>query len=70
MLNKLAPATKAVAAFVGSVATALLGLYGPDTTIGHVLTIVVAVATALAVFQFPNTPEVVDMESHLEDTNP
>ena len=46
-MNKLAQKAKAIAALVGATATALLGVYGPDTQVGHILTIVVGVATAV-----------------------
>ena len=38
-------------ALIGVVATALLGVFGPDTQVGKVLTIVVAIATAIASFK-------------------
>jgi hypothetical protein len=49
-------AAKAYIALVGSVATALLGIYGPETDAGHILTVIVAVATAVATFAVPNRP--------------
>jgi len=55
-MNKLAQKAKAIAALVGATATALLGVYGPDTQVGHILTIVVGVATAVATFAIPNAP--------------
>jgi hypothetical protein len=47
-------AAKAYVALVGAVATALLGIYGPETEVGHWLTVIVAVSTALATFAIPN----------------
>lgn len=45
---------KAIAAFVGSLTTALLGIYGPDTSFGAALVVVAAVATVVATYQVPN----------------
>lgn len=45
---------KAYVALVGAIATALLGIYGPETEIGQVLTVIVAVATAVATWTVPN----------------
>jgi hypothetical protein len=45
---------KAYAALVGSVCTALVGIYGPDSDLGKVLTAVVAVCSAVAVWRVPN----------------
>lgn len=45
---------KAVAALVGSVATALTGLCAADSTVGRVLVVVLAVATAVATYAVPN----------------
>jgi uncharacterized membrane protein YidH (DUF202 family) len=45
---------KAYAALVGAVATALLGLYAADTQLGRILTVVAAVATAVATYAVPN----------------
>lgn len=47
-------AAKAYVALVGAIATALLGIYGPDTQVGQILTVVVAIATAIATFAVPN----------------
>ena len=52
MTNPLA-AAKAYAALIGAVATALLGIYSDGQT-GHLLTIVVAIATAVATYSVPN----------------
>lgn len=49
-------AAKMVVAAIGATATALLGVLGPDTTVGHVLTVVAAVATTLGVYLVPNAP--------------
>lgn len=47
---------KAYAALLGAVATALLGTYATGSTLGDVLTIVVAIATAVGTWAVPNTP--------------
>ena len=49
---------KAYVALAGSVATALLGVFAADTTVGLVLTCVVAVATPIATWRVPNAPGV------------
>lgn len=53
-LDKVVPYLKAYAALLGSVCTALLGVYGPDTQLGHILTVAAALATAVATFAVPN----------------
>lgn len=45
---------KTLAALVGTIATALLGVYAADTEIGKVFTIVAIIATAIATYSFPN----------------
>ncbi|VXC42901.1 hypothetical protein [Nocardioides sp. AX2bis] len=50
------PYLKAYAALVGSLATAMLGIYAPDTVAGQVLTVAVALTTAIATFAVPNIP--------------
>lgn len=45
---------KAIAGLVGGVATALTTVYAPDTTVGHVATVVAVVATAVGVWAVPN----------------
>jgi hypothetical protein len=47
---------KAYIALIGSIATALLGIYTADTTVGQVLTVVTVVATAFATWRVPNKP--------------
>jgi hypothetical protein len=47
-------AAKAYVALVGAIATGLLGVYAADTVVGQVLTVIVIVATAIAVFRVPN----------------
>lgn len=49
-------AAKAYVALIGAIATALLGIYGPETTVGQVLIVIVAVATAVVTFVVPNKP--------------
>lgn len=45
---------KAIATLVGSVVTGLLGIYGADTEVGKVLTIIAIVATAIVTWVVPN----------------
>lgn len=45
---------KAYVALIGSTATALLAVYGPDTTVGHVLTVIAVVATAFGTWAVEN----------------
>lgn len=51
-------AAKFVVGLVGAVGTALLGIYGPDTTVGRIVTVAVALATAVGVYLVPNAPVV------------
>ena len=44
------------AALIGAGATAGLSIWGPDTTVGQVLIVAAAVATAAAVYAVPNEP--------------
>ena len=52
-MNVLAYA-KSIAALVGAIATALLAIYGPETEVGHWLTVASVVATAVATWAVPN----------------
>lgn len=45
---------KAYTALVGSVATALLGVFAADSTVGQVLTVVAVVATAIGTWAVEN----------------
>ena len=58
---KLLVALKFYVALATAIAVSILTVYGPDTTVGHVATIVVAVGGAVAVFvarnQDPNKTE-------------
>lgn len=45
---------KAYAALIGSVCTALLGVYAADSAIGKVLTVISVIATAVATFGVKN----------------
>jgi hypothetical protein len=45
---------KAVAALVGAVVTGLLGIYGGDSEVGQVLTIVSVIASAIVTWVVPN----------------
>lgn len=47
-------AAKAYVALVGTIATALLAVYSPETPVGHWLTVLAIVATAVATFAVPN----------------
>lgn len=47
---------KAYTALVGAVATALLGVFAADTTVGQVLTVLAVVATAVGTWVVANTP--------------
>lgn len=56
-MNPFSPYAKAYAALIGSVATALLGVFTADTTTGQVLTVVAILATTFVTFRVPNAPE-------------
>jgi hypothetical protein len=47
---------KAYAALAGAIATALLGVFAADTTVGKVLTVVAVIATCVATYRVPNQP--------------
>jgi len=47
---------KAIVAALGAGVTAALGIWGPDTKVGQVLTVVSAALTALSVYAVPNAP--------------
>lgn len=49
-------AAKMYVALVGAIATALLGVYAADTTVGQVLTVVSVVATAFGTWAVENKP--------------
>jgi len=55
MLDHIKSTAKAYTALLGSILTALLGVYGPETTVGQVLTVALAVVTAVATWAVPNT---------------
>lgn len=48
------PNLKAYAALVGSIVTALLTIYGPDTEVGHWLSVIGVVATTVGTWAIPN----------------
>lgn len=48
---------KAYVALAGTIATALLGVYAADSTVGKVLTIVSVVATAFGTWYVENKPK-------------
>mgnify|MGYP003424820540 FL=1 len=51
---KIAESAKAYAALIGSIATALLAVYGPDTDTGRILVVLSVVATAVGTWAVPN----------------
>lgn len=53
---KFAEYAKAYVALIGSIATAVLGVVGPETQVGAVLVIVAAIATAVGTWVVPNAP--------------
>lgn len=54
MSTSIPAAAKAYIALAGTIATALLGVYAADTTVGQVLTVVAVVATAVTTWAVPN----------------
>lgn len=56
---KFAVYAKAWVALAGSIATALLGVYAADTTVGKFLTVVMVVATAFGTWYVENAPDTV-----------
>jgi anaerobic C4-dicarboxylate transporter len=54
MNSHVLQSAKAYAALIGAVLTALVGTLTPDDPAYRVLTIVLAVVTALAVYRVPN----------------
>lgn len=48
---------KFIAALLGAGVTSALQIWGPDTQVGQVLTVVSAITTAAAVYAFPNETE-------------
>lgn len=48
---------KAVVSLVGTIATALLGVYAADSKVGQVLTVVSVVATAFLTWRIPNAEQ-------------
>lgn len=58
-MNLFSPYAKAYIALIGSLATALLGVFASDTPIGQALTVVAVLATAYGTFRVPNA-KVVD----------
>lgn len=47
---------KTIVAVITAAATGLLTVYGPDTQVGHILTVIVAIAGAVGVYAVPNKP--------------
>lgn len=54
MNTTVLPYLKAYAALVGAIATALLGVYTADTTVGQWLTVIAVVTTAIVTWAIPN----------------
>lgn len=54
-MTKILATAKAWAAFAGAIITALVGTLTPDDAGYRVLTIALAVVTAIAVYRVPNT---------------
>jgi hypothetical protein len=54
MTDHILTRAKAYAALVGSVVTALLGVYTADTQVGKVLTVLAVIATAITTYAAPN----------------
>lgn len=52
-MNYIAEYTKSIAALIAAIATSLLTVFG-DGDVAKVLTVVIAVAGVIAVYQFPN----------------
>lgn len=48
---------KAYCALVGAICVGLLGVYGPETPVGQVLTVVSILATAVVTWRIPNQPD-------------
>lgn len=59
-MTKVLESAKAIAALIGSIATTLLAVVGPDDPWARVLTIVLAVATPIATYVIPNAERVVE----------
>jgi hypothetical protein len=53
-MQKIKQNAKAISALVGSVVTALLGVYAADSTVGHILTVVAVLATAVTTWAVEN----------------
>ena len=53
-MNAFTENAKALVALIGSIATALLTIYGPETDVGHALTVVAVIATAIGTWATPN----------------
>lgn len=64
-MDRIKESAKAVAALVGSIATALLAVYASDTPVGKVLTVVAIVATAVGTWAVSNQPAVNQSEPEL-----
>lgn len=53
---------KAYIALAGSIATGLMALFAPETTVGRVLTAIVIIATAVSTWAVPNRDLEVEQE--------
>lgn len=65
-ITSITKAAKAYVALVGSIATALLGVFASDTQVGQVLTVIVALATALGTYRVPNAPSVPEVDQYAD----
>jgi hypothetical protein len=64
MKQHVLESAKAYVALAVGIATALLGIYGPDTPVGQVLTVIVAVGGAIAVWTVPNADKILGKAFH------
>lgn len=53
-MNHVLANAKAYASLAGALATALLGTFAADTTVGQILTIISVLATAFVTWRVPN----------------
>lgn len=58
---------KAIVAIVGGAITSALTIWGPETTVGQVLTVVMTLLTAVGVYVARNTPVVPDAVRAVQD---
>lgn len=69
-MPKLAPALKFYVGLVGALLTSIVGAFGPDSPATKIISIVLALVTALGVYLAQNTPAAVDpLDEQLGDPN-